>query len=96
MTDIDFETSRRPNGGRAFPKDTGGNGHSRGPAIRRFFCLSSLILIGFGGALLIAGALCRSASTMPEWIGIALLTAGMVVMIFVTGRTAKTTNHRKL
>lgn len=95
MTDIDFETSRRPNGGRAFPKDSSVSGHSKGPAIRRFFCLSSLVLIGFGVALLVAGALCRSASTIPEWIGVALLTAGMVVMIFVTGRTAKTTNNRR-
>lgn len=95
MTDIDFETSRRPNGSRASPRDNGVNGHSKDRGLRRLFCLSSLILIGLGGALLIAGALCRSASTLPEWVGIALLTAGMVVMIFLTGRTAKTTNHRK-
>jgi hypothetical protein len=94
MTDIDFQTFRGPNSRRDFSKDSRSR-HSKGLALRRFFCLSSLVLIGFGAALLIAGALCRSASTLPEWIGIALMTAGMVVMIFVTGRTAKTTNSRK-
>ena len=96
MTDIDFETSRRSNGHSSFLKDNSGSNRSKAPLLRRLFCLSSLVLIGFGGALLVAGALCRSASTLPEWIGAALLTAGMVVMIFVTGRTAKTTNNRRL
>ena len=55
-------------------------------AARDLLRLGSLTLVLVGLALLIAGALCRSASTLPEWTGIAPVTAGMVILIFLTGR----------
>jgi hypothetical protein len=55
-------------------------------AARDLLRLGSLTLVLVGAALLVAGALCRTASTLPEWAGIAPVTAGMVILIFLTGR----------
>ncbi|MGI2033580.1 hypothetical protein ACRQ1B_14405 [Rhizobium panacihumi] len=48
--------------------------------------LGSLTLVLVGSALLLTGALCRNTATLPEWTGIAPVTAGMVILIFLTGR----------
>ncbi|WP_432294381.1 hypothetical protein [Rhizobium panacihumi] len=55
-------------------------------AARDVLRLGSLTLVLVGSALLLTGALCRNTATLPEWTGIAPVTAGMVILIFLTGR----------
>lgn len=96
MTDIDFDSPRRASIRRELQKRNSLDAHaSCAQTTRKIFCLSSLILVTVGVALLIIGAVCRTTSGLPEWAGVAPLTAGMVIMIFLAGRTAKATNGRR-
>ncbi|MGE7368855.1 hypothetical protein ACQKKX_07235 [Neorhizobium sp. NPDC001467] len=82
MTHIDLETSRRS----FLARLTNGFRKSGPLRARDLFRLSSLALVLLGAALFALGAVCRSAATLPEWAGIAPFTAGMVILIFLTGR----------
>ncbi|MGF9564892.1 hypothetical protein [Neorhizobium sp. JUb45] len=87
MTDIDFENSRRPSRTRELLNGTASeHRRTRGSSARNLFCVSSLSLIAIGIFLMIVGAVCQSTSALPEWTGIAPLTAGLVILIFLTGR----------
>lgn len=87
MTNIEFDTSRRAALRRTFlSRVMAVFRKGRHFELRDLFRLSSLTLVLIGSILLILGAVCRSASALPEWAGIAPVTAGMVILIFLTGR----------
>lgn len=87
MTDINFENDRhgqqrsrnRTGLGLLFSRIGGHVGHD-------LFRLSSAILVLLGLALLATGAICVGATNLPQWSGLVLTTAGMVILIFLTGR----------
>jgi hypothetical protein len=83
MTNINFESPDRQ---KSRNKLASVFRHSGEYAARDLLRLGSFTLVLIGAALLVAGAVCRSASTLPEWIGVAPVTAGMVILIFLTGR----------
>lgn len=83
MTNINFEPSDRR---KPWHRIASVFRHSGEYAARDLLKLGSLTLVLIGAVLLVTGALCHNTAALPEWTGIAPITAGMVILIFLTGR----------
>lgn len=83
MTDMNFETSGRKKSRHKLADIFRTSGEY---AARDLLRLGSLTLVLIGAALLVTGAVCHNSAALPEWAGIAPVTAGMVILIFLTGR----------
>ncbi len=83
MTNINFEPSDRRKPRHRIASIFRNSGEY---AARDLLKFGSLTLVLIGALLLVAGALCRNTAALPEWTGIAPVTAGLVILIFLTGR----------
>ncbi len=83
MTDMNFENSGRQKPLHKLAAIFRSSGEY---AARDLLKLGSLTLVLIGAALLVTGAFCHNTAALPEWTGVAPITAGMVILIFLTGR----------